>query len=525
MKNTLDAIRYGLETLDISPKEMFKLIESSKGYDGDDYKRWLSNEIIKLAEKDGIGYSQLLAKWFNLIQSIIDEYADGSVREFFSNYIKEMCVGETYTVGIDSGEDDKNVFGSSVDGIDWLSKIDLPYNYDFLDTLDEEMSSLFKEDKPVTIIYKGNPKASFKKNCDLAVDAKINGVTLRSYDALFLYRMCTIVRALEDGCKNFKFLFITDTKFLYSKENEEVVKYLLSLFKYSDSSCVVNTKDLYEGSFTSEDYAICEFSVRGADDKYQNGIVLKSMQGSGDSYSLSTAAKRYTAGKDMLEALYEKYNVDKYDGKVPMINRDMDSVVGVTKGLKYALGYVCKGNTDRSVILSCYPIENTKYIAITEENLYEIIAYFGVTQSMDNAGMFLGINEIIDGHPDFMNLVGNCIPLFLFDINSKFCDMGDVDLPNGKTITLKNQFDIMSSQVVVKLLDVGAVYFSYESKELIQVCKGLLDYFVENYGEDMTGRTFDEIRKEASNENLNRAYLNALSSCKDFVSSAYRSMS
>ena len=79
--------------------------------------------------------------------------------------------------------------------------------------------------------------------------------------------------------------------------------------------------------------------------------------------------------------------------------------------------------------------------------------------------------------------------------------------------------------MVTKLLDVGSVYFSYEAKELIQVCKGLLDYFKENFGEDLTGRTFEEIRKEASNENLNRAYLNALSSCKEFVSSAYRQMS
>ena len=74
MKNTIDAIKYGLETLKVSPKELNSLIESSKGYDGDDYKRWLANEIIKIAEKDDVGYSQLLAKWFNLIQSIIEEY-------------------------------------------------------------------------------------------------------------------------------------------------------------------------------------------------------------------------------------------------------------------------------------------------------------------------------------------------------------------------------------------------------------------------------------------------------------------
>lgn len=525
MKNTIDAIKYGLETLDVSPKELFKLIESSKDYEGSDYKRWLSREIIALAENDGIGYSQLLAKWFNLIQNIIDEYADGSVKEFFANYIKNLCLGNVYTVGIESDEDGSNIFGKSADEEDWVSKVDMPYNYDFLDTLSEDMSTSIKEDNPITIIYRGNPKASFKKNCDLVVDSKISGIPVRNYDALFLYRMCTIVRALGDGCANLRFIFITDTKFLYSKDNEEIIKYLLTFFKYEETSCVVNTKDLYEGSFTSEDYAVCMFSVRGESDSYQDGIVLKTMEMVDGEYSQSNKVKRYSVGKDMLEALYEKYNETDYTDNVPLLNRSMDSVVRATKGIKTALGYMCKGNTDRSVFLSCYPVENTRYIAITKDNLYELIAYYGVTQSMDNAGMFLGINEIIDGHPDYMNLVCNCIPIFLFDVNSKFCSIGSVVLPNGKSAVLQNRFDVVSSKVVTKLLDVGSVYFSYEAKELIQVCKGLLDYFKENFGEDLTGRTFEEIRKEASNENLNRAYLNALSSCKEFVSSAYRQMS
>ena len=57
MKNTREAIRYGIETLGVTPEEFFSLIESSNGYSGDDYGRWLANEIIKIAEKDNVGYS------------------------------------------------------------------------------------------------------------------------------------------------------------------------------------------------------------------------------------------------------------------------------------------------------------------------------------------------------------------------------------------------------------------------------------------------------------------------------------
>lgn len=515
MKNTMDAIKYGLETLDVTSKELFSLIESSNGYDGDDYKRWLANEIIKIAEKDDVGYSQLLAKWFNIIQNIVDEYSDDSLKESYKNKILSMIQNNfVYTIGIS----DNNTFGSSVDDIDWGSGVDLPYNYNFIETLPDEMQSAIENDEGITFFVKFNNKSQFKKNADLVIDARQNGVSIKNFDAMLMYRMCTIVRALDDSCDNFKFVFIADTKFLYDKENEEIIKYFLSFFKYE--GFVVSSKDLYEGSFTSEEYAICECTIRYMSDEKPNGFTLMRGIDKNGEIVLQGKAKRYSEGSDMLSVLYNKYSIE-YNDNVPMIDRDFN-VVKIGKGLKGAYGYMCKGNTDRSVILTSYPIVDTKYIAITEDNLYDITAYYGVTQSMDNAGMFSGIKEIISGHPDYMNLVSNCVPIFLFDINSKFCDMGILTTKSGKEVRLTNKFDISSSDIVKQLLDKSSVYFSYEAKELMGICKGFIDYFIENCGEDMTGKTFDEIRKEANNDNLNREYLNALSRCKDYVSSLYR---
>ena len=143
---------------------------------------------------------------------------------------------------------------------------------------------------------------------------------------------------------------------------------------------------------------------------------------------------------------------------------------------------------------------------------------------MDGSGLFSGISDILDGHPDYPSLVGNCIPVFLFDIDSRFKDIGTVEY-KGVSYKLNNCFDIASSALVERLLDEGSVYFSYEAKELLQICKGFIDYFKENCGEDMTGKTFEEIRREANNEDLNRAYLNALKNCKEYISSEYRAMS
>lgn len=509
MKNTMDAIKYGLETMNITPKEMFNLIESSKGYDGDDYNRWLSNEIIKIAERDGVGYSQLLAKWFNIIGSITEEYSDDSIKEYFENKILEMIKNTyVYTVGI-TGED--NTYGEKADEVDWGNKVDLPFNYDFLDTI--EMGEKITDNVGVTIFVKFNPKSPFKKSSDLVSDAKLNGVPIRNHDALMMYRMCTIVRALDDMCSNFKFVFMTDTKFLYSKDNEEIIKYFLSFFNYK--GFVVNSKDLYTGSFTSEEYAICECSVRGISDNVQNGFLLGKDFGDGN---LGTI-KRYSMGTSMLDTLYK--GVDDYAENVPMIDREYN-VVGVCKGVKNAYGYLCKGVKDRNALLTCYPLKDTKYIAITDENLMKVIAYYGVTQSMDNSGMSVGISDIIDGHPDYDTLVSNCVPIFLFDVNSKFCDLGVVKNKSGKDVRLSNKFDLSESSIVTNLMDKSSVYFSYEAKELVDVC----NKFIELSGGtgSKVKSTFEDIRGIVNNDSLNKIYFSNLSRCKDFVSSLYRNM-
>lgn len=516
MKNTIDAIKYGLETMNITPKEMFSLIESSNGYDGDDYKRWLSNEIIKLAEKDGIGYSQLLAKWFNIIQSIIEEYADESIKECYNNKILDMIKNTSvYTVGI---SEENNNYGVSLDEIEWGSKVDLPYNLDFIESLPTDLGTALSEDKGVTFFVRFNPKSTFKKNCDLVVDAKMNGISIKNQDALMMYRMCTIVRALEDMCSNFKFVFMADTSFLYNIENAEVIKYFLSFFKYT--GFVVNSKDLYAGSFTSEEYAICECTPRGISDKVQDGFeLMKGIEIDGKVVAQGKM-KRYSQGSNMLEALYKESPLVNYVDNVPIIDKGLN-VVGIGKGIKSAYGYLCKGDIDRNAVLTSYPIKGTNYIAITDENLMRIISYYGVTQSMDNSGLFSGIDEIIDGHPDYMQLVSNCVPIFLFDINSRFCDLGVVKNKSGKDIRLKNRFDINNSDIVKKLIDKSSVYFSYEAKELMDVCKKYLNR-VEDV--DLTKCTFEGIRNKVNDEDLNRAYFNTLSRCKDFISSLYRNM-
>ena len=64
MKKTVQAVKYALDTLHISPDSLFKLIETSQGYEGEDYNRWLAEKIIRTADSEGIPFTELLVKNF-----------------------------------------------------------------------------------------------------------------------------------------------------------------------------------------------------------------------------------------------------------------------------------------------------------------------------------------------------------------------------------------------------------------------------------------------------------------------------
>lgn len=520
MRNTKDAIRYGIETLNVTPKELFNLIESSNGYDGDDYKRWLAARIIEIAEADDVGFSQLLAKWFNIIQSMIEEYSDDSVKPQYMSLMKDMLGDEVYTVGfsIINEEESKSTFGDSVDETCWFDGRDIPWNAEFVENnLDARIRDAIVENRPVTLFCHFNKKESLTKSSEIFQDAKQMGIVCKDNNGLMLYRVCSMVNAIENqyGKSNFKFAFFADTEFLYNKDNQSILRYFLSYFKYK--GFVVNSKELYSGSYTSENYVFCVCETRSHEDEEQNGFVLQTATIDGDCVTFGEG-KRYSDGKDMLGWLKERS--PEFNCKTVVISRDL-RVVGTGKGAKGAYGYLCRGDKDRSALLSSYPIEDTQYFAITDNNIYDVIVYYGLMKAMQHNGLPGSITEVVSGHPDYWNLVYNCLPIFLFDPDTLFCDMGTIKT-GSKTIRLVNRLDVIGSEVVKRLLDEGSIYFSYEAKELLGICKGYLDFL--NEDEDMTGKTFAEIRKASDNVDLNKIYIRSLSICKDYVCSLYRQM-
>lgn len=481
MKRTIEAVKYGIETLGISPNALFDLIKSSNGYDGDDYNRWLANEIIKIAEKDGVGYSQLLVKKFSIISSILDG-VDVSIKKEWLDFFSSM-------LGVDSG----SVMSINFDGIgtkfeedvDWYSDVDLMSEKFFSEgNLPENLMSNLRGDSEENFAIVAKLESdSCSKNSELFKSAKSVGVVCKNKGSMLLYRMCNLAEAWDLGV-NFKFGFFVSTSFLSDEDNADIIKLFLRYYNYT--GVAVNSVNLFDETYLDSKYLfiVCTPS----EEVYGNdGFVLKDGTIKDSKVCLFGTSKRYSRSSvSMLKYLRE----NQWSGHV--------------------LGYLTVP-TGREHCCVVSNEQSKDSIAITETNLKYVVVYFSVVRSLSKSGLSSDINIIMDGHSEFSSLFYNCLPLFLFDVNSKFKKEG------GST----NYFDIETSKFIQSLVSKGEVYYSYESKELLGICKGFIDYVRREDNSVNDELSFEEIRKEANHEDLNEQYLSALVNIKDYIKSLY----
>lgn len=465
MKNTVEAVRYGIETLKVSPNEMFSLIESSQGYEGSDYKRWLANEIIKVAEKDGIGFSQLLVKKLSIVSSIM-ENVDVSIKPRWVEYFK-ACIGKNaeniYSINFDE-------VGQLLEGIDWYNGIDLFCDKTFSDTLPELGSSYAFVAK-----LESDP---CDKSSELVKYAKEHNIVCKNKGSLLLHRMCNYVEANQFGSE-FMFAFFVNVGFLYNLENQDSIDFFLRYFHYV--GVVIDSSDLLTDVSGKNKYAFVMCTPR-AEEVIQNGIRLPEITCTEDYIEVSAQFKRYSRGS--------KFEFDYL--------RDT-----VSSGSRLGTIYMDKGNL--KVVSG---LEDTRSnlddIAILNTNYREAIVFYSVWWSLRSCGFSTDIKEIITGSQDFDELYYNCLPLFLFNTDSVH--------------SIDSDFNVEESDFAKKLIDEAEVHFSYEAKELMTVCKGFLDFC----GDEAKGKSFEDIRLEASHDGLNSAYLLALSKLKEYICSLYR---
>lgn len=479
MKNVKDAIRYGIDTLKVSPEQLFDLIESSNGYMGSDYDRWLANEIIKIAEAEGVGYSQLLVKKFNIIQSIAEEYSDDSLKDQWVSIFRQLLASDgkaLYTVGLEG-------IGSELEDVDWFSGVDLDAeNSEFVDTLPEEFKWSFLNNKAALLCRITSEPAS--KDLDLFAVAKAGGLDCKNEGALMLYRMCMMVSAFDKSSSDFTLGLLVSTDFLSSQDNQTILKYFLDYFRCS--GFVIKASNLLKDTYSEGSHAFIVAKPRLINQKMQDGFVLREAVLSEEGYELVDKPLRYSYSSiPMLKSI--KGRTSKLRGKGMLTEPIAYLENGEFLGMK-----VVSEDTG-----SCIPI--------TKENFESVIVLYGLTKSLESfsiAGSY--ITDVVTGNREYKELMYNCLPLFIFDTLNT-C---------GSRVWFENS-------LVMDMLDRGDVYFSFEAKELMDLCKGFLD-FLEKEGSLDKGLSFYDVVKSYNNSDLNSQYLSAITCLKDYICTLYR---
>lgn len=496
MKNTKDAIKYGIETLNVSPDEMFNLIESSKGYDGEDYNRWLANEIIKIAEKDGVGFSQLLVKKFNIIQDMMDT-SDLTIKEQWLNHFK---VDNLWSV-------DFPELGIPLEDVDWFNGVDYDSENSFF--LQEELPELYERlqnNEEINILATLSDSATKKSN-ELYSEANARGVTCKYNGSLFLYRMCQIVEAF-DVTDNFSLRLFLDIDFLLDRENDKIWSHFLNYFNCE--SIIISSSELYEGAFGDKEFAyiVCKPRVN---EEIQDCILAGKCEGLDNKDK-----RRYTRSNiNLIDYL-------KNDIREPKCRYPKETLTGLSEDTVLnavdALGFLSISSS-RGAWLSSYPLGDTdESIPIFKYNLEEVIVYYAVSTALKAFGINDSIKMPLTGDKKYRKLVGNCIPLFLYGINSRF---RGYSLENKTEVS---SFDLERSDLVQELLSQGEIYYSFEAKELIDLCKGYSEFLVKDCNESVSCKCFDDLRHEAGYSEFDSLYLSKVLNLCDYIKGLYREM-
>lgn len=500
MRKTVGAVQYGIETLGISPDALFNLISSSKGYDGDVYERWLAARIIDVAEAEGVGFSQLLVKKFNIL-SELSEDADGGIKEEYLGLIEKELgqgLGNLYTLGLDGidvfYENKKMSWGNFMSNIDYDS-----VNSFFVDSFKEEFNDDCLCGGEYPFLFRFGMDPSDKKS-DLYVDAKSRGLGLKYLGSEVLYRMC-LLEGIH-GCVG-RFGILCPTAFLYDEENKGIINEFLMHFK-------VYGYAISDLSMFSGEMAFCVCEKNEGHDLYPQ-IWLKKTKLVSGKVSVDEGKKLYTrSSKPMWNYLLE---TSPAMDDVVVAQRD-GKFAGTEKGNKKALGYLYRGS---ELWVQRNPEKDSPYcIPITAENLIPIIAYMGVFVSNVGNGYFSDVGILLSGHENYNSLVYNCLPLFLFDRGMRCAGVSyEVD---GVQKYRKNKLDPVNSEIVKSLYDVGEVFFSFEAKELWNL--GMLVLERVPVEKRMT-MTFWETLTYLNDSEITRRYVLAVQNLKGYIISAY----
>lgn len=497
MRKTIQAIKYALEELHLTPDKLFQLIESAQGYEGDNYELWLANKIIGVAEYEGMPFTELLVKKLKLLSSLRSNEEEG-VSQVVDNFIKNAV--SDYSFVVDFSGLDLDYLNDSSD-FDWFNGLSLVDG-----TLNELNDS--------NTAYVGFLDSAGAGKNEVSLTGKSMGIPITSKGGAMLLRFLLMDDQVEPTGNTY--VFISDSSFY--RENPQITKEFFNRFSLVDA-VYLNKSETKQGSFASgldlitvwKTYSDGGYDYYETEGKYSESELV--IMESNDVILGRSLVKPnvfpnkyfYADSEILMSDILKEYLIDsEEDEQVTLVNLDLQ-VEDAFDLPKSDLGaYLSINGTQR---VCDYPIAcSTDYIPINRSNLESIITYYACSQAMEGTwGYGKGLGMVLNGLEGYESLVANCLPIFFFGWNSLFNSTEGQEsnfLPNGE---LANE-----------LYEKYNSFMSFESKVLWTLGTDYSKAMIEKTLE-LKGSTFYQIRSKLKDSSFERVYKEKLELALRFV--------
>lgn len=470
MKPVCQAIKFGLDVLDISSDKLKSIVEESNGYTGESNDRWIAAKIIEVAEKNGVLFTQLLAKWDLYLVEIEEEVLSGSGMVMSDAMIGALEDLVQPGVLLSFGRFDQ--FSREHGGItaadevgdelfDWRKGLDLFGSPDFARTVSDEFKNALEDGTNVTIIASLNGTRPIDKSSELVSDARQGGYRLSNEGQALLYRLLTIQRAFPDA--EIRTLLHSSQKFWSDAINRPLIREFLSTFK-------INSGDSFYASAK-------EFDLNNHRDGYGVLVVCDNDFQKPEVQTLELASFD-EEGKVRLFLNQNKTDFEHYLGthkgtvRVPSINNgkiDGYKNAGM-ESTKEILGYYCRNG---AITIENFPRTGAESAGITQQDLSYVVASFGLTKAFNGQGEYMnGIPRILTGQEGIENLIANCLPLFLYGAGSNIRDWGSITDETGAPVRLGNKLSFKNKAIQL-LIDKYYPFMDFEAKDFMDDMKDI----------------------------------------------------
>lgn len=485
MKKTTQAIKYALDELHVTPDKLFQLIESAQGYDGSNYELWLAGRIIKIADSEGIPFTELLVKKLKILASLMSDSSEG-ISELVSKHLESHIA------------DSKKVYDFS--GIGFEGTTDLVDEFDWFNGVDLVDGTL-GENNESDVAYVGYLDSKGIGKSEISITGKSMGYPIKSKGAGMLLRFILMDDFYQS--EDNTYIFISDSAFF--KENTEITQQFMSRFDLH-SAVYLNKTDTMEGSFASGQDLITVWKTYSdssvgvmQDLRFQDKPVISaSSLVKGGNYKLF-----YADPSLLMEEMFYSSPEDVVV-EVDSVNLDLEVSDKVEVAESELGGYLSLNGTQR---VSDSPIKDSRgVVPVNWGNISDIIVFYGVSQSSEGTwGYGQGIGQVLDGLEGYDSLVANCLPIFLFGWNSLFHSSDD-----------KVSNFTHDSELVADLFEKYSAFMSFEAKVLWDL--GTEYSKAMQKGDDsLKGKTFYQIRNILADDSFEAVYKQKLESAQNYV--------